>query len=127
MKLRIQGNSLRIRVTRSDLALLVTKGRIANSIYFAFDECAKLQYALEHKAHRTSPALRYQPPEIAVVLPTEATRVWAQSDQVGIYAAVDFGARGVVDLIVEKDFACLDLSDAENVDTFPNPNAGSVF
>ena len=31
-----------------------------------------------------------------------------------------------LDLIVEKDFACLDLSDADNEDTFPNPNSGAI-
>jgi hypothetical protein len=31
-----------------------------------------------------------------------------------------------LDLIVEKDFACLDLSDADNEDTFPNPLVGTT-
>lgn len=51
---------------------------------------------------------------------------WAQSDQVGIYVTLDLGLHGNLDLVVEKDFACMDLSDADNLDTFPNPKiAGS--
>jgi hypothetical protein len=47
-------------------------------------------------------------------------------NQVGIYATVDRGENGTLNLVVEKDFACLDLSDADNLDTFPNPELGAV-
>lgn len=30
-----------------------------------------------------------------------------------------------LELILEKDFACLDRSDADNHDTFPNPLIGA--
>jgi hypothetical protein len=46
--------------------------------------------------------------------------------QIGIYSAVNLGGREMLDVIVEKDFACLDLSDADNHDTFPNPQIGAV-
>ena len=29
-------------------------------------------------------------------------------------------------IAVEKDFACIDRSDADNTDTFPNPHEGAV-
>jgi hypothetical protein len=32
---------------------------------------------------------------------------------------------GQLEIAVEKDWACLDKDEAENVDTFPNPNAGA--
>lgn len=34
--------------------------------------------------------------------------------------------QGSLHLIIEKDFACLNLSDAENFDAFPNPNVNAV-
>jgi hypothetical protein len=125
MKLRIKGNSLRFRVTQSELAALLDKGRIEETIHFSSEEQCKLTYALEHDSRIASAGFRYHPPEMTMVLPTQDVQVWGQTNQVGIYAAVDLGS-GSLDLIVEKDFACLDLSDAENIDTFPNPNAGSV-
>jgi hypothetical protein len=126
MKMRIKNNSLRFRVTRSDLANLINFNRIEETIYLAPDEQARLTYALEHEPTLSSAVLRYQSPRVAIVLPTKDARAWAETDDVGIYARVDLGVRGALDLIVEKDFACLDLSDAENIDTFPNPNDGSV-
>ena len=126
MKLRIKGNSLRFRVTQSELAKLVDTGRIEETIFFSPDGNSSLTYALELQPSSTSATLRYRQSEIVIVLSTQEVGVWADSGRVGIYAAVDLGARGTLDLLVEKDYACLDLSDAENVDTFPNPNAGAA-
>jgi hypothetical protein len=126
MKIRIKGNSLRFRVTQSELAELIARGRIDETIYFSPSEDSRLTYVLEHQASLLSTTLRYKPPEVAIVLSTAALKLWGESNQVGIYATADLGIHGVLDLLVEKDFACLDLSDAENIDTFPNPSAGAV-
>jgi Family of unknown function (DUF7009) len=126
MKLRIKGNSLRLRVTRSELTKLVNSGRIEETIHFASDQQARLTYALEHSSDAAYVRLRYRSPEVAIVLPTKDTLIWQESEQVGIYTTVDLGLQGTLDLIVEKDFACLDRSDADNLDTFTNPNAGAV-
>jgi len=32
---------------------------------------------------------------------------------------------GSLALLIEKDFACLDRSEEDNEDTFPNPNTGT--
>ena len=63
---------------------------------------------------------------MTIVLRTEEVKAWEGSSQVGIYSTVDLGERGLLDILAEKDYACLDLSDAENIDTFPNPSAGAV-
>lgn len=126
MKVRIKGNSLRFRVAQSELARLMAGERIEQTIYFSPAEDSKLTYLLEHNSSSSSTTLQYRPHEVAIVLSTADLKAWGESIQVGIYAAADLGANGVLDLVVEKDFACLDLSDAENKDTFPNPNAGAV-
>ncbi|MCU1225860.1 MAG: hypothetical protein JWQ42_3953 [Edaphobacter sp.] len=126
MKLRIKGNSLRYRVGRSELAKFVDSGRIEDTIYFASEQESRLVYAMEHRPDIRSVTLLYRSPEIAIALPTEAVTRWAESNEVGIYAAIDLGFRGQLELLIEKDFACLDLSDADNIDTFPNPNLGTV-
>jgi hypothetical protein len=123
MKLRITDNSLRFRVTQSELATLIEAGRIEKTIHFAADEYSRLTYALEHHPSSAAARLRYRALDVTVVLSTKEVQTWGKTDQVGIYATVDLGEYGNLDILVEKDFACLDLSDAENVDTFPNPNA----
>jgi hypothetical protein len=126
MKLRIKGNSLRLRVTRSELNRLIDTGRIEETIHLGPSEPLKLTYVLKYEPQLKSTALRYQSPEVAVLLSTEEVKIWACTAQVGIYATIDIGHAGTVDVIVEKDFACLDRSDADNLDTFANPNAGAI-
>lgn len=126
MKLRINGNSVRFRVRRSEVARLLHSGSVEETVYFTPADDVRLVYVLREDPALTCPTLVYRSGEVVIALPTRTASEWAESDQVGIYAAVDLGPRGTLNLIVEKDFACLDLSDADNADTFPNPNFGAV-
>jgi Family of unknown function (DUF7009) len=123
MKLRIKGNSLRLRITRSEIEKLFSDGRIEETMWFGPGDSARLTYGLEHSAGAMAPTIRYNPPALTVILPTEDAQRWAATDQVGIYAAIDLDSRGSLDIIVEKDFACLHGTAAENEDAFPNPRA----
>lgn len=84
-----------------------------------------MTYALTCDSSATSLHIRFANCGIVAVLPRDQATSWAGCDQVGIYATIDLGIHGTLDLAIEKDFACLDLSDADNLDTFPNPNAGT--
>lgn len=126
MKLRIKSNSLRLRVTRSEIDMLIRTGRIEETIWFSAGADCSLTYALELSHGVTSVTMRCTRPEIAVLMPASEAATWRSSDQVGIYATADLGPRGLLDLTIEKDFACLDRSDADNLDTFPNPLAAAV-
>ena len=39
---------------------------------------------------------------------------------------LDMGSAGSLEVVVEKDFACLDRSDEDNSDSFANPHAGAT-
>jgi hypothetical protein len=125
MKLRIQGNSLRLRLSRPDMARLVEKGRVEETIQFAPESDAILTYSLSHAALVRETAVRYELRRIAVEIPTEWVDPWANTDQVGIYASIEFGAAGKLEVILEKDFACLDREEG-NEDKFSNPQMGAV-
>jgi hypothetical protein len=120
MKLRIKGNSLRLRVSPSDLERLLSAGRVEEIIRFTQEPDATLTYALEQTPSRQEISVRYRPQEITVVLSTESARNWADGEQVGIYGSLAVGSDQLA-LAVEKDFACLDGNDASNEDTFANP------
>ena len=125
MKLRIKGNSLRLRITPSELTRLLETGRIDETISFATDKNAHLTYALEHSPDATALNVRYSPQEIAVVVSSSEARRWAGVAEIGLYGQTST-SHGPLELAIEKDFACLDKSDAENADTFPNPHQGAV-
>jgi hypothetical protein len=126
MKLRIQGNSLRIRVGRSELAQFLHQGRIEDTVQFTPAPEARLTYALEvSPALATQTQVRYSPQEIAVILAPRQVVQWSMETEVGVYTQIPIGAGNLLEVIVEKDFTCLDRSDADNKDAFANPLAGT--
>ena len=125
MKLRIKGNSLRLRISPSEMSRLLETGRIEETIHFVPDPNARLTYALEHNADAKSMCVRYRPQELTVVISSGDMRQWASGPDVGLYGETSTST-GTLQLAIEKDFACLDKSDVENADTFPNPNQGAV-
>ena len=126
MKLRIKGNSLRLRVSRSELTRFLSPSRIEETIHFGPGPEAKLTYALESTPANTVTTVRYNPQQLTVTISEDQARTWSEPGEVGIYTAVDIGAEGLLEVILEKDFACLDRSDEDNTDTFVNPNVGAV-
>jgi len=126
MKLRIKGDSMRLRISPSEMSQLLQSGRIEETIRFGPDRNARLTYALmTQSAPGDALALRYEPPEIGVLIPAALARAWAGGEQIGVYGSIDSGA-GQIEIAVEKDFACLEKSDAEDRDTYPNPNRGVI-
>lgn len=123
MKLRIKGSSVRLRVLRPEVSRLIETGSIEEKVYFTPSDQSALTYALKLESGLSKVQVRYEGAKITVVLPAKIVRHWADTAEVGIYAAVDLEEHGKLDILVEKDFACLDLSDADNKDTFPNPQS----
>lgn len=125
MKLRIQGNSLRLRITPSEMIRLMEKGRIAETIHFGVDDNARLTYALEHGEQGQPIAVRQGTQEIAVVISLRDALRWSSTTEIGLYGEVPT-ADGRLSVAIEKDFACLDKSDEENADRFQNPSKGET-
>lgn len=121
MKLRIKGNSLRLRISRPELDQLMRQGRIQEAICFAPDDRSRLVYSLEHTATTSAPTVRFDPPSLEVRIPSAQAQTWALGDDVGIYSTIDLGPHGSLELLIEKDFACMHGTSEENRDAFPNP------
>ena len=123
MKLRIQRNSLRLRISKSELAKFVETGQLQETIYFGPEQGSELTFSLTRDGNRAAVDAEASAGQVNVVVPVEVARTWADSEQVGIDGVVDLGVRGILSILIEKDFACIDRSAEENVDTFPNPLA----
>jgi hypothetical protein len=122
MKLRIKGNSLRLRVTPSEVEHLLGDGAIREHVQLTANPKDRLTYAVISSLSGTTTTVAYQSGNITVSVPQIELKRWADGDDVGVYAEVALGDDRVLSVTIEKDFACLDRSDAENEDTFPNPN-----
>ncbi|MDE3201981.1 MAG: hypothetical protein KGN79_13785 [Acidobacteriota bacterium] len=119
MKLRIQGNSIRLRVTQPELATLLAEGHIAETTRLGALPGSTLTYSLAC-AHCDEIEVQYSAGEIAVMLPWPVARHWAEESEVSIRASLNVGGPTLA-VLIEKDFACLHGTEEENAGTFPNP------
>jgi len=117
MKLRIQGNSLRLRLTQKEVAQLHERGRVESSIEFA-PGCA-LAYALEGSPHAASVTASFDGRSILVAVPKPLMTEWAGGDRVSIEGP----SEASVQLLIEKDFQCLHKPGHQDPDAYPNPLA----
>ena len=125
MKLRIKGNSLRLRVSRSEVARLLAGDRLEETIHFTPEASAKFTYALQQDRLVSIPTVQYTLNKVTILIPSDQANAWSVTDQVGIAEDISLGGLGSLALLIEKDFACLDRSEEDNADTFANPNAGT--
>ena len=123
MKMRIQGNSLRLRVSKLELAWIANGACVKEIIQFAPQPGARLTYALEPSATANEIRTKYLENLVLVQIPLDLAHASEGSDLVASLPHHGPWLSRKSSHPVEKDFACLDKSDADNYDTFPNPNS----
>ena len=120
MKIRIKGNSIRFRLTKSEVDGFRNEGtwkehtRIGDSTF---------TYELIKSNNHPSPHALFSNNKISIYIPEEISRQWTQSDQVGFSHLQNNPDGSILFLLVEKDFVCLDNTDEDQSDNYPNPNA----
>ena len=114
MKLRIKGDTLRLRLTRGEVERLATSGELEEKMHLAG---GVFSYAVRSGSENEICA-QLLDTRLTVVLPDSLIQSWAQSEQVSL-----LGQDGPLKILVEKDFACLQPREGEDdADAFPHPN-----
>lgn len=120
MKIRIRGNSLRLRLTQSEVKQFKDTGEIMNLSHFG---TGHLVYGLKLYEGDQLESL-YQQNQIIVNVPKEQGLHWASSEEVGMDNHQASDENSGMKILVEKDFQCLKTRPGgEDDDTFPNPDA----
>jgi hypothetical protein len=114
MKLRIQDDSLRLRLTRGEVDALGDGLAIERAAHFPGGQT--LRYIVRSGAAAQHPQAAYSGDSIQITLPEARVKAWAASDEVGIE-----GQDGPIRILVEKDFQCLHRTPGAEADAFPNP------
>lgn len=126
MKLRIHGNSIRFRISQSEVARLLSEGRLAETVQLTSSD--SFAYVLETSSQCREVRAWRSDFKIGVTLPEQLAQSWGSSSQVGIEQTQPIGENGFLRIVVEKDFACLhpgtDANETER-DSFSNPNAAA--
>lgn len=122
MKLRIKDNSIRLRLTRSEVDALRESGFV--SAKTGFPGGRELHYRVESSPASVNPAAFFSDNAVTVRLPETAVLAWAASEQVSLSGEQVLDDGAVLQILVEKDFVCLTSRDGEDEsDMFPHPDA----
>ena len=120
MKIRIKGNSIRIRLTQTEVKNFADNGYIEEATEFIDN---KLFYALAASQQVTELSAQMVDNKITLLVPENISQNWTTTDLVGFENKFDIGNDKKLFLLVEKDFVCLDNTFEDQSDMFPNPNA----
>ena len=122
MKLRIRGNSLRLRLDQSDVSRFGTEGKISASLEFG-QGSQPFVYTLVSDDKIERPKATFDNGNLTVFIPKALADEWTSTDTVGIESA-----DSVPSILIEKDFACLSARDGEDgSDMFPNPESSVCY
>jgi len=134
MKLRIRGNSLRLRLLRGEVEQFGKTGRVVETIRFGATSAAQLSYVLETDDEIEQITTDFADNRITVKIPASIAKNWVATDQITLKSeqpienekqngASDNGnSENVLKILIEKDFVCLDRqNDPDNLDAFPHP------
>lgn len=123
MKLRIRGNSVRIRVSQSELRQITEEGLVEDSVRFS--PTAGLVYRVR-VVEEGPVAAELGNGAVTVTLPKAVVDRWSQPDEVTIRGEQRIGDGETLRILVEKDFQCLaPREDEDEGDLFPNPVQGA--
>jgi hypothetical protein len=124
MKLRIEGNSIRLRVKKSDLEKLKKEGIVRESV--AFLKGFHFYYELKTDNKIKTIEASFSSGTIAVSIPLSISDDWIDTEQVGIENTSENGFF----VLIEKDFPCKTRADEDKNDLFQELATGtgpSVF
>ncbi|MFD0750017.1 DUF7009 family protein [Mucilaginibacter calamicampi] len=112
MKIRIKGNSIRYRLSKTDVERFIKTGYLEEIVDFGNQ---KLIYALKIHQELTVTA-SFEQNKIIVHLSQLMATEWETTDKIG-FSGVD----NKLSLLIEKDFQCLDNTIEDQADNYPNP------
>ena len=106
MKLRIQGNSLRLRVSEADVAQLQETGRVEEALTLGPKPEQTLRYVLLASPRHQAMEASFAGSTLTVYLPQETAARWTSSDENGLEQLIDNSTGSKLRILVEKDLDC---------------------
>jgi hypothetical protein len=106
MKLRIQGNSLRLRLSEEEGKQFAQTGRLEAAAAFGPGESQTLHYVLVRREAIAGITADFTGHVITVYLPESAAAAWINNDEASLSGVVDNGTAQGLKILVEKDMDC---------------------
>lgn len=118
MKLRIKGNSIRFRLTKSEVSKLVQKGLIEEETLFGKN---KFVYAIRLIDSGNDLSAELEQNKITLLVPETLVNGWPENDVIGFNSNMSLPDESSLYLLLEKDFICLDETVEDQSDQYDNP------
>jgi hypothetical protein len=119
MKLRIKGNTIRLRLTRSEVEYFASTSHIEEQTEFGD---TTLSYTLKTDKNENLTA-SFDNNNICVYIPEPIAKEWLTTNMVGCNGEMDIENGKKLYLLIEKDFKCLDETTEDQSDNYENPLA----
>jgi hypothetical protein len=124
LKLRVLDNSIRLRLTQTEVETVSTDGLVRGRVRFAGSNT--FDYVLESSPATVKPEAHLSNNVLTVRIPQMDIKNWVESDQVSIRSEQLLDDGDQLHILVEKDFHCLTPRDGEDeADMYPHPDADS--
>jgi hypothetical protein len=122
VKLRLLDDTIRLRLSRGDVAAVDKEGVVEAKTHFP--DGAAFRFALESSAGGSVSA-EFTGNRMVVRLPKADISAWANDDSaVSLHGEVQLAENAALTLLVEKDFQCLTpRPDEDQTDLFSNPDS----
>ncbi|HRH49608.1 MAG TPA: hypothetical protein PLP23_12710 [Panacibacter sp.] len=120
MKLRLEKNTIRFRVRKSDLELLNHQGFVQESVQFP-GNVFMFQLRVSGEGE---PAAEFSGNSITASIPAGMATEWINTEEVGIYHVQHINDT-TLEITIEKDFPCKDRPEEDPTDTFAELAANS--
>jgi hypothetical protein len=119
MKLRIKGNTIRFRLTKSEVDYFsnfhfIKEETVIGKNIFAYSLQVNDKSVLSATMNDNT---------ITIFIPENKADEWAKSNIIGLNGEMDIGDGKKLFLLVEKDFKCLDETSEDQSDNYDNPLA----
>jgi len=119
MKIRIKGDSVRLRLTQTDIRNLGQKGYVQELTHFGN---AVFGYRLQRSDEVSELLADFSEGNITVFIPDDFAKILVTTDKVGYDTSQPLGENKSLFILVEKDFQCLDHTLEDQSDMYLNPN-----
>ncbi|KUY26383.1 DUF7009 family protein [Elizabethkingia ursingii] len=113
MKIRIKDNSVRFRLTQSEVHELGENGIVSSLTQFA----DRPFIYMVKRTNDTELSADFIENRIVMKMPEAMVEELVMTDRIGFDSE-----SGIVKLLIEKDFVCIDNTVEDQSDNYPNPN-----
>lgn len=121
MKLRINNQSVRLRLSQKDVLNLRANGSISVPLFWGLQEDDILVYKLSLHEEGIS-QVKIKPEEINVMILKSEILPWLQNDEIVSFESNIPTLSSPLAILIERDFKCLTPRKEDEGDLFENPN-----